>query len=409
MSAVTSVLPSRLSRWGADHAFLVDVAFAVTLGAFTMLGLLSADASGSETSADVLAMLLVLGQTASFVYRRRAPLPSLLAVAAFTVMFWVRDYATNFDAFSLLAVYAATAHGGPNRSLVWRVVGSVVAAMSIIALVGVLIPSEDLPAAAVVGLTALHLTAAAAGEVVYNRRQRLVELEQRAIRAEKERGLLARQAVLDERTRIARDLHDVVAHGMSVMVVQAGAAERIVHTDAEGAAQALRHIQQAGREALTEMRRMLDVLRDEQSDALDLAPQPTTDDLEQIAQHCSDSGVPTELIVEGELPARSVGQETAAYRVVQEALTNVIKHAGRPAHAVVRVQYRADHISIEITDDGAGSTDTQVAAATGHGFVGMRERVDLYEGTLRYGPRPGGGFRVAARIPLDHASVGVIG
>ncbi len=348
----------------------------------------------------------MLAQVVSFAFRRRAPIPSLLGVAAFTVVFWVADYSTDFDALSLLAVYAATAHGGPDRVKVWRVVGAVVAAMSFIAVMGVLSPSDDLPAAAVLGIAALHLTAAIAGEVVHDRRERLVELEQRAIRAETERGLLARHAVLDERARIARDLHDVVAHGMSVMIVQAGAAERVVRTDPDGAATALAHVQRAGREALSEMRRMLDVLRDEAPGELALTPQPTLDDLHHIAQECTDSGIPTELLVDGELPEISVGQEMAAYRVVQEALTNVIKHAGRPARAVVRVQYRPDHIQVEVTDDGIGATEAQVATATGHGFVGMRERVELYNGSVRYGPRPGGGFRVAATIPLDRVSTG---
>lgn len=401
-------MPKRLSRWGADHPFLLDVLFAAIVGGFSLLGLVDAEPTGSEQAADAWAALLVLSQAGAFAFRRRAPLPSLLAVSMLTATFWVADYATNFDAISLLAVYAATAHGGLDRTKVWRVVGAVVAAMSAIAVIGVLSPTEDLPALAVIGIAALHLTAAVAGEVVHDRRQRLVELEQRATRAENERTLMARQAVLDERARIARDLHDVVAHGMSVMVVQAGAAERVVGHDPAAATVALQHIQQAGREALTEMRRMLDVLRDEHPATGELAPGPTIDDLHQVAQHCTDSGVPTELIVSGELPTRSAGQEMAAYRIVQEALTNVIKHAGRPASAVVRVEFRPEHINVEVTDDGAGSSDALLAAAAGHGFVGMRQRVELYQGTLRYGPRPGGGFRVAARIPFDHAAAGVL-
>ena len=183
--------------------------------------------------------------------------------------------------------------------------------------------------------------------------------------------------------------------------MQAGAAERIVATDPDGAAKALGHIQQAGREALAEMRRMLDVLRDAQPRSSELAPQPTLDDLEQVVRHCTDSGITTELSIDGEPPDRSVGQEMAAYRIVQEALTNTIKHAGRPASAMVKVRYRPEHIAIEVVDDGQGATSERLGSTTGHGFVGMRERVDLYGGTLAYGPRPGGGFRVAATVPLD--------
>ena len=395
-------MPARLVRWGAEHSFVLDIIIAVAVGALTVIGLLTAEPEGSERSADALAVLLVLGQTASFTYRRRAPLRSLVGVALFTVTFWVADYSTNFDAFTVLAAYAATAHGGADRARVWRVVGAVVAGMTVVAVAGVVSPEEDLPAAAVIGIAAIHLTAAIAGEVVHGRRLRLVELEQRAARAEAERNLLAREAIRDERARIARDLHDVVAHGMSVMVVQAGAAERIVGVDPDGARKALGHIQHAGREALSEMRRMLDLLRDDHPSALDLAPQPTVNDLHDVVRQCTDSGIPTQLMILGEPTSRSVGQEMAAYRIAQEALTNVIKHAGLHAHAMVRVQYRPDDIRLEVTDDGVGASSHDINAATGHGLVGMRERVELYGGDFRVGPRPGGGFRVAATIPFDH-------
>ncbi|MEJ7801034.1 MAG: sensor histidine kinase [Ilumatobacter sp.] len=276
-------------------------------------------------------------------------------------------------------------------------------AVTAIAIAGVIVASEDLPAAAVIGIAVIHLTAAIVGETVFERRMRLVELEQRAERAEAERGLLARQAVLDERTRIARDLHDVVAHGMSVMVVQAGAAERVVATDPDGAVRALGHIQNAGREALAEMRRMLDVLRDGDPPSLDLTPQPGLDNIAHIVRHCNDSGIATDLQVDGEPPSASVGQEMTAYRIVQEALTNTIKHAGRPTRALVKVRYRPHHITVEVLDDGNGTTAETLATSTGHGLVGMRERVDLYGGTLAFGPRPGGGFRVAATVPLQDA------
>ncbi len=395
-------MPARLGRWGADHPFRVDIVIAVVVGLFTALGLLLAEPTGSERSADPLALLLVVGQTVSFVFRRRAPLPSVVAVSIFTASLWVADYATIVDVFSLFAVYAATAHGGPDRTKVWRVVGAVVVGVSVIAVLGVLSPTDDLPAAAVLGIAALHITAAIAGEVVYDRRLRLVELEQRAVRAETERNLMAREAIREERARIARDLHDVVAHGMSVMVVQAGAAERIVDADPDAARKALGHIQSAGREALSEMRRMLDLLREQHPAALDLAPQPTVNDLHHVVQQCSDSGMPTQLMIDGEPTGHSVGQEMAAYRIAQEALTNVIKHAGESARAVVRVQYRADDIRLEVTDDGVGASERELSRATGHGLVGMRERVELYGGDFRVGPRPGGGFRVAATIPFDH-------
>jgi signal transduction histidine kinase len=393
----------RFVTWSNTHPSTTDALFAAVVGAISILGFVTAEATGSQRPQDVLGLILIIGETVAFTARRRAPLRSMIAVVAFTVVFWIADYPSNFDPFSLLAVYAATAHARVDRRIVWRTVGSVVALLTTIAIVGVLVPSEELPAAAVLGIAAIHLTAAIAGETVYDRRRRLSELEDRAVRAEAERELVARQAALDERTRIARDLHDVVAHGMSVMVVQAGAAQRLVANEPDRAAEALEQIQLAGREALTEMRRMLGVLRGEHNE-MERMPQPTMDDLDQIIRHCVDSGIPTELMIEGIRPARAVAAEVTSYRIVQEALTNVIRHAGRPARAAVKVTYAPEQIRVEITDDGAGATADELRTNVGHGLIGMRERVDLFHGALHAGPRPGGGFRVSATIPLDRTN-----
>lgn len=390
----------RLTRWSAAHPFPTDVLFAVLVGTMSVLGYFSAEVAASERDADLGGLLLIVAMTAGLAVRRRKPFICLAVVLGATVVFWISDYATNFDVFSLLAVYSATVHGGTDRRRVWTVVGSTVAALTAIGIAGVLSPSEDLPAAAIFGIAAIHLTAAVAGEVVYERRQRLAALEQRAVRAEAERELLAQQAVLDERTRIARDLHDIVSHGMSVMVVQAGAAQRVVDAHPDQARQALEHIQITGRLALGDMRRMLGVLRDDDG-SVELSPQPTIDDVHDIVDHCVEAGIPTELIIDGERHDAAAGAEMTSYRIVQEALTNVIKHAGRPARAVVRITNLSDAIRVEITDDGCGASTREIDQATGHGLIGMRERVELYGGRFGAGPRPGGGFRVDATIPFD--------
>jgi signal transduction histidine kinase len=389
-------------RWTTTHPFVVDVLFAALVGVLAMIGHLTAEVTGSQRDPDVYGVLLVVGQTCSFVFRRRAPLRSLVAVVALTMVFWVADYPSNFEVFSLLSVYAATAHGGPDRRRVWIVAGTVVALLTTVGFLGVIYPDEDLPPAAVFAIAAIHLTAAAVGEVVHDRRRRMALLEERAVRAEAERELLAREAVLAERGRIARDLHDIVAHAMSMMVVQAGAAERVVDAQPDRARQALGDIQSTGRAALGEMRRMVGVLRDGADP--ELAPQPTMDDLGTVVQHCNEAGVPTELVVDGEPIRRTPGIEMTGYRVVQEALTNVVKHAGRPAHAAVRITHRPDHVGLEVVDDGRGTTIDLLATSTGHGLVGMRERVEMYQGSFHAGPRPGGGFRVAATIPVAHLS-----
>lgn len=398
-------LYGRVTRWGTEHPRWVDVAFASTIGAFTVVGLLTATPEDSQRAADVWGVLLIVAQVVAFSFRRRAPLAAFAALSVPVMTFWVADYATNFDTISLLGAYAATAHSHRARRVVWTVVGVIVTVLTSIAIAGVVSPDEDLPLVAVFGIAVVHVTGAVVGEVMHDRRLRLHELEERALRAEAERELLAREAVLRERASIARDLHDVVAHGMSVMVVQAGAAQRLLTSDPDRARTALDHVQSTGREALTEMRRMLGVLRGDDGVA-ELVPQPNLDHLAAMVRRCNDAGVPTDLSVDGEPPARAAGAEMAAYRIVQEALTNVVKHAGRPVRATVRVRYSPEDVRLEVDDDGRGATDADVATSTGHGLIGMRERVELYRGTVHAGPRPGGGFRVAATIPLTTRSAG---
>jgi signal transduction histidine kinase len=405
MKSPTEVL-STVTRWSNSHVLAADALFAALVGGLSLIGYVTAEATASQRPQDALGVVLIVAQTLAFTTRRTAPLRSLIGVLLLTIAFWIADYPTNVDIFSLLAVYAATAHGSSDRRLVWRTVGAAVGLLTTIAILGVIVPSEDLPAAAVVGIAAIHVTSAIVGQFVYDRRHRLAGLERRAIRAEAEREMLARQAVLDERTRIARDLHDVVAHGMTVMVVQAGAAERLIDRQPERAARALQQIQATGREALTEMRRMLGVLRDQDHEP-DFSPQPTIDDVEQLIRHCVDSGVPAELIVDGPRPAQATATDLTTYRVVQEALTNVIKHAGRPAQAVVKLTYSPAQIRVEINDNGRGITVDALRSTVAHGLIGMRERVELFGGHFHAGPRPGGGFRVAATIPLDHVSEAV--
>ena len=393
----------RSARTATDvHPFATDVAFAALLGVFAVSGLLTAVETGSQRSADWFGVVLVLGQTTAFAFRRRQVWWSLLGVVTFTIAFWIADYATNFDAFTLLAVYAATVHGGDDRRLVWRRVGLAVGVLTLAVVLGVISPDEDLPGIALFGIVTIHLTAAFVGEAVYDRRRRIIELQQRAERAEAERELLARQAVLDERSRIAREMHDIVAHGMSVMVVQAGAAERAVATDPEAARAALATIGDVGRDSLAEMRRLLGVLRGGEQPGLQ--PQPTLDDVEQLVRQCNSGGTSVSLRIDGEAPVTSASRDVAAYRVVQEALTNVLKHAGPDTTASVRITHRPDATEIEIDDDGRGTSFTELERATGQGIVGMRERVELFGGTLTAAPRSGGGFRVRALLPSTSPS-----
>ena len=206
-------------------------------------------------------------------------------------------------------------------------------------------------------------------------------------------------AVADERARIARELHDVIAHSVSVMVVQAGAAAEMLKRTPERAAEPLEAVQEIGRQALVEMSRLVGLLRDD-AEELGLAPQPGLSELDALVAQVRESGLPVDLRVEGEPRPVPLGVDLSAYRVVQEALTNALKHAGE-ARAEVLLRYRSDALELEIRDDGPGGTNGH---SGGHGLVGMRERVIVFGGEFDAGPRPEGGFGVSARLPLAPAA-----
>jgi signal transduction histidine kinase len=221
------------------------------------------------------------------------------------------------------------------------------------------------------------------------------EAEERAVRLEREREEQARQAVADERARIARELHDVVGHAVSVMTVQAAGVRRLLRPDQEREREALTVVEQTGREALAEMRRLVGVLR-RPEEAPALAPQPSLQHLERLVAQARESGLPVELRVEGDPTELAPGVDLTAYRLVQEGLTNAVKHA-RASKAEVIVRYGDGQVEIEVTDDGLGGPE---ADGGGHGLVGMRERVAVYGGELEAGPRPDGGYGLRARLPL---------
>lgn len=394
----------RFVGWFGAHPYVTDAMAAVTLGIASVVAYFATDPEGSERTQDVFGLLLLVGTIVGYALRRRRPFLAYGIVVCCVVIFWVADYPLGFEVISLLSVYSVVVHGGRDRRRVWTVAGIGIGLLVAVAIAGALSEVEELDSADAVAVTVVYLTAGIIGEVVYGRQRRIRLLEARATRAESEREALAREAVLAERSRIARDLHDIVAHSMSVMVVQAGAAERLVTTRPDDATEALGQIQHTGREALAEMRRMLGVLRDDPDERL--TPQPTTAEITHLVEQCDAAGLATTLTVTGERPVGSAGAEIVAYRIAQEALTNVIKHAGPTASAVVNVAYRPDAIRLEIIDDGLGATLDATTSSTGHGLVGMRERIELFHGTLHVGPRPGGGFRVAATIPLDPATTG---
>jgi signal transduction histidine kinase len=240
------------------------------------------------------------------------------------------------------------------------------------------------------------------GDTLRRRTSQLAALEARAAGLERDREQESRRAVTEERARIARELHDVIAHSVSVMVVQAAAARRVLDSQPETTRAALETIETTGRQALAEMRRLLGVMRREDVHDAAKAPQPGLARVAALVGEMRGAGLPVELRVEGEPGPVPPGVDVSAYRVVQEALTNALRHAAAASVSVV-VRYGRDDVEIEVSDDGHGPLEDP-ASVGGHGLIGIRERVALFHGDFEAGPRAGGGFAVRARLPIGSSS-----
>ena len=273
----------------------------------------------------------------------------------------------------------------------------------IIVLVGIVIVVYNvpgpLPAGDFVFIPLRFVVAWVAGWALRERAEQAEAAEERAARAERERKAAARVAVAEERARIARELHDIVAHAVSVMVLQVGAVRHKLPDALGEDREALRGVERAGRTALAEMRRLLAAMRRD-GDEAELLPQPGLDGLDSLLDEVGRAGLPVELHVDGEPVPLPRGIDLSAYRIVQEGLTNALKHA-RASDADVTVRYRPDQLEIEVRDNGQGSATSD---GLGHGLVGVRERVKIYGGEMTAGKATGGGFVLSTRLPLSDES-----
>jgi len=269
----------------------------------------------------------------------------------------------------------------------------------IIVLVGIVIVVYNIPGPLPVGdfvfIPLRFVVAWVAGYALRERAERAEAAEERAVRAEREREAAARVAVAEERARIARELHDVVAHAVSVMVLQVGAVRHKLPDALAEDRDALRGVERAGRTALAEMRRLLAAMRRDGEEA-ELLPQPGLDGLDSLLDEVGRAGLPVELHVDGEPFPLPRGVDLSAYRIVQEGLTNALKHA-RASDADVTFRYRPDVLEIEVRDNGQGGATSD---GLGHGLVGVRERVKIYGGEMTAGTATGGGFVLSTRLPL---------
>ena len=338
----------------------------------------------------VTAIAVAVVHTGALAWRREHP-EAVVAVMAVTGLVFVAlgNSVVALGPGVLVGIYTVAAYRPPARSV--PVAGGATAAM----VVAVAASGSE------VDTMAANAIAFAVAWLVGDRQRRAVAEavteRRRAAEMASTREQLARQAVTEERLRIARELHDIVAHAMSVITVQAGTARMVMDDSPDVAGAALGAIEDQSRRALQEMRRLLSVLRDDGANgAALLAPARSLADLDSLVDTAGASGLRVELTRQGEAVALPAGAELAAFRIVQEALTNVCRHA-RASTASVVVRYRPSEVVVEVIDDGVGGVPT----GEGHGIVGMRERAALYGGDVEAGPRPGGGFRVQARIPVE--------
>jgi signal transduction histidine kinase len=272
----------------------------------------------------------------------------------------------------------------------------------IIVLVGIVIVVYNIPGPQTVGdfvfIPLRFVVAWVAGYALRERAEQAEAAEERAARAEREREAAARVAVAEERARIARELHDIVAHAVSVMVLQVGAVRHRLPDALAEDRDALMSVERAGRTALAEMRRLLAAMRRD-GDEAELLPQPGLDGLDSLLGEIGRAGLPVELHVDGKPFQLPRGIDLSAYRIVQEGLTNALKHA-HASDADVTVRYRPDELEIEVRDNGRGSSKSD---GLGHGLVGVRERVKIYGGAMTASTAPAGGFVLSTRLPiLDH-------
>src|SRR3954447_3366957 len=393
-------LPSAvMTAAGEESPRVIDAALAVGLAVFAQLDLHFDLDNSTHYGSQFATAAVVAIATLAVAWCRSRPFGALavVVVAIMVPELFGRLTVTLWGHFVplLIAVYALARWCGSRRD---TAVG-VVLAVAAVAVLMLRVPTVG--TAANVPFSLVPLTGAfVAGRVLRHRQHRHGELAAHASRLEADREAQIAAAVTDERARIARELHDIVAHCVSVMVVQAGASEDLLDREPERAREPLRAVQETGRQAVAELGRMLVLLRGgnaDQIDPLELAPQPGTAQLPELADRVSGLGLPVQLTVSGDARPLPPGVELTAYRVVQEALTNTLKHGGPGAKAYVELRYLPRTLDVEISDDGRAGSNT----GTGHGLIGMTERAAIYGGTIEAGARLDGGFRVRVVLPLD--------
>ncbi|WP_443733652.1 sensor histidine kinase [Streptomyces muensis] len=399
MSPAQSPAGNRLRRHLEAHPMALDAALAVAVLACMVAGSFVDPHGKNEVTwalrtPDALSLLLITLGAAALVFRRRAPMTVLALTGTASVVESVTgDPRAPVAMSAVIALY--TVASTTDRPTTWRV-----GLLTMTVLTGSAMLAGPLPWYAQENLAIFAWTGigATAGDAVRSRRAFVAAIRERAERAERTREEEARRRVAEERLRIARDLHDVVAHHIALVNVQAGVASHVMDKRPDQAKEALAHVREASRSALNELRATVGLLRQSGDPEAPTEPAPGLDRLDELAGTFRSAGLQVEIARADQDTTLPAAVDLAAYRVIQEALTNVQKHAGPEAKAEVSVVRVGPNIEITVLDDGAG--DDETVEGGGHGLLGMRERVTALRGTLTTGPRYGGGFRVHAILPV---------
>jgi len=375
----------------------IDVALAAVVAAALVAAMVfGPEGDADARSFDALAGVLAVAAGGVLAFHRRAPMVMLAVTTSALALYGLRQYPEGPVSLTVAltvvgAIFAVSMARGPGKAWVPAAVSTAVLFATAFHDSTTLFPA--LFASWAAGAVLL-------GGSVLGRRAERTALEERARRLAETREEEARRRVAEERVRIARDLHDSVAHTLASISVQAGVGAHVLDERPENARDALLAIKHTSRDALAELRATLGMLRSD--DPAPREPAAGLDRLPSLIERSRATGLPVDLVIEGEPRPRPPAVDTAAFRIVQESLTNVIRHAG-PARATVAVRHGDDRLEIEVTDNGRGAVDgngTAARSSGGHGLAGMRERVALLGGELDAGPRPSGGYRVRARLPL---------
>ncbi|MBD0844316.1 sensor histidine kinase [Streptomyces sp. TRM68416] len=379
--------PTRAARrWGSR---LPPVVWDSLLPALLLINIMTTHAPQELPVSVALTAALAL----PLVWRRRAPLTVFGAVAAAALVQWLMDVQLPADIALLVALYTVAANSGRRGTLV---AGAIVEGGALLACLRW--ATEGAFLTPFVAVTATVVSAAVLGVNARTTRAYLAALEERAARLEQQQDQQARLAVADERTRITREMHDIVTHNLSVMVALTDAAVYAQHRSPAKATTAMLQISETGRQALTDMRRSLGILRTDEPDA-ERHPLPGIAQLAALADQMCAAGLPTRVEIQGDHTHIPATAQLTVYRLVQEALTNTLKHTHPGTHAKVRIRCSTETVTVDVTDSGPRPPHPG-ATPSGHGIPGMRERAAAYGGTLQAGPLPGGGWRVHTRLDL---------